>query len=64
MVIFFGNVTFKSYMFPGISCKADDVEVALDEVDDHILPDILLVFCGRVVSEMNCCLIATINPKF
>ena len=51
-------------MFPGISCKADDVEVALDEVDDHILPDILLVFCGRVVSEINCWLIAINNPKF
>ena len=41
-----------SYMFPGICCEADDVEVALDEVDDHILPHILFVFCRCVVSEI------------
>ena len=36
-------------MLPGVSGKADYVEVALDEVDDHVLPHILLVLCRGVV---------------
>ena len=40
-----------AYVFPGVGCKAYYVEVALNEVDDHVLPNKLLVFCRRVVSE-------------
>ena len=36
-------------MLPGVGGKADNVEVALDEVDDHVFPHILLVLCGGVV---------------
>ena len=59
----FGNVTIKSHMFPGISSEADEVEIALDEVDDHVPPNILLVLCRRVVSEIYCSLVA-INYLF
>merc|ERR1712223_41035 len=36
-------------MLPGVGGKADYVEVALDEVDDHVFPHILLVLCRGVV---------------
>ena len=63
VTIVFGNVTIKSHMFPGISSEADEVEVSLDEVDDHVPPNILLVLCRRVVSEIYWSLVA-INSFF
>ena len=41
--------TTVSHMLPGVGGKADNVEVALDEVDDHVFPHILLVLCRGVV---------------
>ena len=51
-----------SHMLPGVGGKADYVEVALDEVDDHVLPHILLVLCrgvvpGRSIFHCTCSLV-------
>ena len=49
-------------MLPGVGGKAYDVEVALDEVDDHVFPHILLVLCrgvvpGRSIYHCTCSLV-------